>query len=118
VTRFLRLFRAYREAVAIANWEREGRAAEVALWRVRCEAAEARVRELTDKMLEDRARLADTMSLHAIGKRIYSKADPVPVDAVAPRIVQGRVFARHAQQQQTAQFFENLRKELKPTTAS
>jgi hypothetical protein len=114
VIRFLRLFHAFRSL----ELEIQRQHGEAAAWCVRAEAAEARVRELTDRLLEDRAKLADTMSLHAIGKRVYSKADPVPVDAAAPRVVQGRVFARHAQQQQTAQFFENLRKELKTTTAS
>jgi hypothetical protein len=115
MTWFLNLFRAYREAVAIASREREGRAAEVALWRSRCEAAEARVRELTDKMLDDRAKLADAMSLRAIGKRVFTKADPVPADQTAtPRVVHGRQFARVAAQQQTAEFYKDLQKQMNP----
>jgi hypothetical protein len=115
VIRFLRLFRAFRDTEAEVGWQK----AEVALWRTRCESAEARVRELTDKMLDDRAKLADAMSLRAIGKRVFTKADPVPAEqATTSRVVHGRQFARVAAQQQTAEFFKDLQKQMNPPSAS
>ena len=114
MTWFLRLFRAFRELELDLQRQRD----ESSAWQSRHEAAEARAREMTDKLLEDRAKLADTMSLHAIGKRVYSKADPVPAEHGTAQIVAGREFARHAQQRKTAEFFSNLRKEMTPNRPS
>jgi hypothetical protein len=115
VIRFLRFFAIFRELELDLQRERD----EASAWRMRCESAEARVRELTDKMLDDRAKLADAMSLQAFGKRVFTKADPVPADqAEGPRIVHGRQFARVAAQQQTAEFFKDLQKKLNPQSAS
>jgi hypothetical protein len=115
MTWFLRLFRAFRELELDLQRERD----EASAWRMRCESAEARVRELTDKMLDDRAKLADAMSLRAIGKRVFTKADPVPAEqATTPRVVHGRQFARVAAQQQTAEFFKDLQKQMNQPSAS
>ncbi|HWR49917.1 MAG TPA: hypothetical protein VN428_02350 [Bryobacteraceae bacterium] len=112
---FLRLFSQFRALDSAATEAK----AETRAWIARCESAEARVRELTDRMLDDRAKLADMMSIHAIGKRAFSKADPVPPDQM-PHIgmVHGRQFARQATRQQTAEFFEKLSKEIGQKPAS
>lgn len=125
MTRFLRLFPQFRALErAIDSWkaeesdwkDTESRLLETArLWHERCESAEARIRELTDKLLDDRAKVADSMAIRATGRRIFSKAEvsEMPQGPRQPMQLSGRRLAREVAAEGTREFFESLQRELK-----
>lgn len=118
IERFLRLFPQHRalkeelsrtesDAAELHRQVRE-READCGHWRERCESAELRVRELTDRMLEDSRKVQDAMSLRAIGRRIHAK-NPEPVEHPRePVQIGGRKLAREQAAVNTAKFFEEL----------
>jgi hypothetical protein len=113
---FLRLFEAFRALEIDLQRERDGsetalQAAEqeARLWQERCESAELRVRELTDRMLDESHKVTDAMSLRAIGRRIHSKnPEPVEMPQKQPVPLGGRMLAREQAAVNTAKFFEEL----------
>jgi uncharacterized small protein (DUF1192 family) len=87
--RFLRLFDYVRELELRCQRECDGRdAAEAHVRRLETEIA-----RLNAQLIEENHKFTDTMALHAIGKRIHSKADPIPAD-FQPAVRPGRPHPR------------------------
>ncbi len=127
MTRFLRLFEPYRlmeKAVAdqratIFQMEQRADAAqarmdsELAMWRERCESLEARVTDLTDKMVN----AGDSMALRVIGRRMFGK-NPIeapPVESIDRThnisAGTGKALGRDMVKSKTADFFADLARE-------
>lgn len=104
--RFLRLFAAFRDLELRLQRESDKRdAAET-----RCASLDAEVRRLNAALIEENHKFTDTMSLHAIGKRVHSKADPIPHREPHAPVGVGRMSGRAAVAQQTALAQEQLSK--------
>lgn len=110
ILRLLRMFSQF------ANLERELSAMrvdrdhawlEVEFHRAQAQQAHQRVVELTNQLVDESHKVADTMSLHAIGKRVYSKADPLPPDykpvagSVTTRVIPSQVSRQRMQEIQS-----------------
>lgn len=129
MTRFLQLFPQYRslETRAESEYNRRlaaerlqvqleaavnGLRAEVADWKARIDAKDEALKALNEQRIEDQRKYADALALVAMGRRIFSKADPVPANYEAKSAGVGRKFARTAVAEQTQQVLDELKKSL------
>jgi len=126
---FLRLFPQFAALErSIASWQREevlwkeGEAvlyairdradAEIAMLRKQVADKDAEIARLNSALIEEAHKVADTMSVHAIGKRMFTKASdqpPAEVQPIQPQMPR-RPFAREMQQQQAQNTRDALRK--------
>jgi|ERR1051326_3055312 hypothetical protein len=74
---------------------------ELSFWKQKSLNQDAELSRLHDAVTRSTEKVADSMSLHAIGKRIFSRAsDQPPGEAGPPIPPQQRQFARQARQAQ------------------
>ncbi len=105
--RFLRLFAEYREMELELQRARD----DAAQCRLRCATLDVKVDHLNEQIRIDAHKVADTFSTYAIGKRVFSKADPPPAEMANE--VKGppvRRWVRSVQAEQIKQTEEQLKK--------
>src|SRR5258708_3895327 len=98
--RFLRLFARFRELEITIQREFDRRDAAEA----RCASLEAEVKRLNEQLVAEAHRVADVFSVHAIGRRVYTKAEAPPASAMpaVTATVPPRAFGRQVVQQITS----------------
>lgn len=104
--RLLRLFRAFRELEITIQRECDRRDAAEA----RCASLEAEVKRLNEQLVVEAHKVADVFSVHAIGRRVYTKAEVPPASAmptVTPTVAP-RAFGRQVVQQITSDTAQKL----------
>lgn len=103
---FLRLFRAFREMETALQREFDRRdAAET-----RCASLDAEVKRLNEQLVTEAHKVADVFSVHAIGRRVYTKAEAPPAAAMTmgTPTVAPRAFGRQVVQQITSDTAQKL----------
>ena len=104
MTLFLGMFSGYRDLCS-AKTRLE---TESSMWRERAFEAERKLAEVTDRLIANTEKTADVLSMQALGRRLFSKAE-VSNAPVATQISNGPLFARGAKMQQTARAMENFK---------
>ena len=110
---FLNLFSEHRSLQALLQVERDRCArteADMGRLAAKLERAEIELQRINAELVKEAQKVADTMSMHAIGKRIYSKAD-APAQQARPPAAPTHVFPRDlraAAMRKTAQDLKDI----------